>query len=521
MSLFLALTRPVLLAACLYLLPHAILEPTSDNAGVLPTPTSATTNKAVAKKDWRPMLARTIFAWTFTESSMLFVLLICQATSTFSSSQRAANFQFSLYALLAIHVILIPQSIALLVLSPTPANLLRSPRTILSSFIPVLLSLILLSYIPSFTTESHPPFLSRTLSRLIVLGTTILGLLSGFGAVTRAWDYLPSSTKKECNIVPTEEEIRSTETSLQSVQNDLQKKQDELARRAQGSPSPADGSASTTASWMKRMGDTLRGGDDLTLEIKGLQTLYSTLSLTLQSQRAKLASSKRAKTLQGRLASLIGRLFAGYCVFRTFTAGYNTLFFRSSPRSQSQTTYPDIVTSILIWLLVPTSSSPELGEGDEAPLQVPVKAIYGFELTPASISSLTRHISLLLIGLIVLSSIGLVMRGVNRALKVTSKTLGTSLIVLVLSYLMGIYLLSTLVQLRSSFPPPPLTPTPNDTLSTPSSSSSTSEVIVPINLFSLIPPWELFNSLFDLMFLVAAVGTAGVRWSVDRLGMVE
>ncbi|KAJ3559047.1 hypothetical protein NP233_g11360 [Leucocoprinus birnbaumii] len=493
MSFILVLARPVLLAACLYLLPHAILEQNVDSTnGVLPTPTSATMNKGVVRRDWRPMLSRTIFAWTFTESSMLFILLICQATSTFNALQRAANFQFSLYALLLIHVILIPQSIALLVLSPTPANLLRSPRSILSSFIPVILSLILLSYIPSFTTETYPTFLSRTLSRLIVLGTTILGLLSGFGAVTRAWEFLPSSTKKEYDVVPTEDEIRSTETSLQSVQTDLQRKQLELSRRAESSSSPTSATGGTATSWMKRMGDTLRGGDDLTLEIKGLQTLHSTLSLTLQSQRAKLASSKHAKTLQGRFTALLGRLFACYCVFRTFTAAYNTIFFRSSPRSQSQTTYPDIVTSVLVWLLVPPSTSPVDKNG--ANEQTPVRAIYGFELTPESISSLTRHISLLLVGMIVLSSIGLVMRGVNR----------------------GIYLLSTLVQLRSSFPPPfsSIPDISDDDIATASTD-------VPINLFSLIPPWELFNSLFDLMFLVAAVVTAGVRWSVDRLGMVE
>jgi len=39
---------------------------------------------------------------------------------------------------------------------------------------------------------------------------------------------------------------------------------------------------------------------------------------------------------------------------------------------------------------------------------------------------------------------------------------------------------------------------------------------VVMNLFELIPPWELFRSLFDLTFLGAAVVTAGVKWSLDR-----
>ena len=244
--------RPLLFAACLRVLPTAIFSSSSD--ATLPTNTAP-------KNGGRQMLARMVFSWTFTEASLLFVLLLCQATDTLSAPQRAAHFQFSLYALLAIHTILIPQSIALLVLSSAPAVLRSVPRAIFASCIPVLLSLILLSYIPPFTVESDPPFLSRTLSRLVVLGTTILGLLSGFGAVTRAWDFLPSSstTSKNHDAVPTEEDIRSTEAGLQSVLKDLQTREDELASR------PLDDTAGISnhaAVWVKRVGDTLRGGDD-------------------------------------------------------------------------------------------------------------------------------------------------------------------------------------------------------------------------------------------------------------------
>lgn len=256
--MFLILARPLLFTACLKFLPNAILDAT-DDANALPTPTL--TSKP--KKDWRGILARTIFAWTFTESSMLFLLLILQATNTSSSHSRTSHFQFSLYGLLAIHIILIPQSIALLVFAPpSPTALIRSPRTILFSFIPVILSLILLSYIPFYTDSTSPQnLLTRTLSRLILLGTIILGLLSGFGAVTRAWHFLPSSKDKEYDVVPTEQEIQSTENSLQSVQSDLQKKRDELLRRTDSSPPQSPGSG-IAMSWMKKVGDTLRGGDD-------------------------------------------------------------------------------------------------------------------------------------------------------------------------------------------------------------------------------------------------------------------
>lgn len=249
--MFLFLARPVLILVCLKFLPNAIID-VADDVHSLPTPTLATPGK---KKDWRLTLARTIFAWTLTECTLLFVLLVLQATDTFSASTRAAHFQLSLYALLAIHIVLIPQSIALLVFSPASS---LSVRTLLLSFIPVIISLALLSYIP-ISTQANATLLTSSLSRLVVLGTTILGLLSGFGAMTRAWAFLPSSNKNY-DIVPTEEEIRTTETSLQSVQADIAKKQDELARKTKDSPSTS-GSAAALG-WVKRVGDTLRGGDD-------------------------------------------------------------------------------------------------------------------------------------------------------------------------------------------------------------------------------------------------------------------
>jgi hypothetical protein len=75
----------------------------------------------------------------------------------------------------------------------------------------------------------------------------------------------------------------------------------------------------------------------------------------------------------------------------------------------------------------------------------------------------------------------------------------------------GIYLLSTIVQLRTSFPPP-----------SPNVSDSKVEAEAPTtNLFSTVPAFEVFGSLFDWSFLLAAGGTAFVRWSRERVNGVE
>jgi len=101
-------------------------------------------------------------------------------------------------------------------------------------------------------------------------------------------------------------------------------------------------------------------------------------------------------------------------------------------------------------------------------------------------------------------------------LRIKSRNLAAFLMLLVLAqnmvrhstiprlpiHLQGIYLLSTLVQMWSSFPPP-----------LPSGDDGNAEK----NLFSTIPAYEVFGSLFDWSFLIAAGLSAVVRWGASRV----
>lgn len=77
--------------------------------------------------------------------------------------------------------------------------------------------------------------------------------------------------------------------------------------------------------------------------------------------------------------------------------------------------------------------------------------------------------------------------------------MGNSLI----SPFQGIYLLSTIVQMRSSFPPPP--------------PPGAGDGVADTNLFSTIPAYEVFGSLFDWTFLIAAALSVFVRWGAERV----
>ena len=73
----------------------------------------------------------------------------------------------------------------------------------------------------------------------------------------------------------------------------------------------------------------------------------------------------------------------------------------------------------------------------------------------------------------------------------------------------GIYLLSTLVQLRTSFPPPIERPDVQDDVG--------AEVV---NLFSTLPEYQVVGSVFDSSFLFTAGASVVVRWFNQRINSV-
>jgi len=62
---------------------------------------------------------------------------------------------------------------------------------------PVSIFLFILSYVPLPSSISEKSGVSAVVSRLVVIGTVILGLLSGFGSISNAWDYLPILSRNQ------------------------------------------------------------------------------------------------------------------------------------------------------------------------------------------------------------------------------------------------------------------------------------------------------------------------------------
>ncbi|KNZ76649.1 Golgi pH regulator, partial [Termitomyces sp. J132] len=417
-------------------------------------------------KSFHSTVARSVFSIMFAESSMMFFVLMLQGLNIFLPSTRQLSWRFSLIFIISIILVVVPLAVSFLIAvgsksaSAKRSSFLLGPR-ILFSLIPVGLYLFVLSKIPLPSALATSDSFTSSLARLIVVGTVILGLLSGFGAVNHSWTYLPRFKQGE----PTDKDIAVAEHTLHSVRNDLHDRRALAQQRANASDA--------NSSWISRMINFR--GDDLTQELRGLEALEYHMSTNVESLRVRKQAAIYSRTLRGRIINFGGLFFAIYCIVRILSCLIHVIdpLPRESSRSQTDL-IADMLVNVLTFVTHPDS---------------------------AAITSLARQLSLALVGLIILTSVRRVLRGATRALRVTSRNLGASLMMLLLAQLMGIYLLSTIVQLRNSFPP-----------------ASDAEV----NLFSTIPQFEVFGAVFDWSVLIAAGASAFVRWGSEKVsGLTE
>lgn len=141
----------------------------------------------------------------------------------------------------------------------------------------------------------------------------------------------------------------------------------------------------------------------------------------------------------------------------------------------------------------------------------------------------SRAISLILTGILILSSLNQILRNVSRILRLTSKSIGAGFLLLSLAQLMSTYVISLLIQLRSSLPPSLPDDVYNDTettLKNATSSISTGLTTIPEttgdpSLLATLPDFRVFGRLFDVVFLIAALGSGLWRWLSMKMSVVD
>ncbi|CAE6389794.1 unnamed protein product [Rhizoctonia solani] len=167
-------------------------------------------------------VARSAFALCFSESCSLFLLVMCQAYDIMSPTSRYVNWRISLMTLVVLILLVIPVLQCLFVAyrpGKFDIGVSLSRRLALPLFFFSAYALLLLR-IPLVGNNKDMDTLTAALMRLSVLGTVVLGTLSGFGAITTAWMFAGALGKKRWEGI-TKQDIASAEHSLTRVRNDL------------------------------------------------------------------------------------------------------------------------------------------------------------------------------------------------------------------------------------------------------------------------------------------------------------
>ncbi|KZS97048.1 hypothetical protein SISNIDRAFT_547125 [Sistotremastrum niveocremeum HHB9708] len=453
-----------------------------------PTTTPTFSSSSANSGSSHVRVARTVFPLCFSECCILFSLVIFQNIDFFDSRTRYLNWRLSITLLLLLILVVSPLAL-LLVIDWSPPLLSKTLHNkFLIALIPYTIYLILLTHIPLPYGTSEYGILALWLTRLLVIGTSILGILTGLGTISSTYDSLSLllSFSAGGSRRVTDQDILQAETTLQRIQSDKEERRREMERMSASTPS-----SSTWTSFFKSQPTS-----SIAHELAGLTSLESQI-------QSDLTSLRRRQSFQSRswVEKIIGHTLAAYCVLRVASSLRNLLFLRqvvpipTSEQTSITTSSPDIVARLI-------SSLPLFG------------------ITAIDAPALSHQLSLLFIGIIVLSNVRRVLVGCTKILRLTSdssvrggglENRRTALMGLLLAQLMGVYLLATLIQLRTSFPPSDL----SRTSSTYSSSSIEDEI--PTNLFETLPSFELFGHLFDIFFLITCLLGYCWRWIARNL----
>ncbi|XP_054168886.1 Golgi pH regulator-like [Oppia nitens] len=365
------------------------------------------------------LLVQIQFCVTFSLSCSMFELIIFEIVGILDTSSRYLHWKIGIYAMLFMLIVVLPFNIGYSFISNLPFIKTHLKRP--------LAAIVWLVFMYLFWKVGDPfPILSpkhgilsieQGISRVGVIGVTLMALLSGFGAVMYPY------TSMACFMqVVTASDVSSSERKLLQTLDiiAMKKKRIKMIEKENQSKSLASPSSSSSI-WSLLKSVSIQGHDvsQLKQECKTLEELSRQMFLELIELKSMEERIVWSKTLKGKYFNFVGYFFSLYCIWKLFICTVNIVFDR-------------------------------VGKVDPVTrgLQIVVNYI-GLEV---DVPFWSQHISFILVGIIVITSIRGLLITLTKFFYAISSSKSSNIIVLALAQIMGMYFVSSVVLIRMNMP---------------------------------------------------------------------
>ncbi|XP_054282544.1 Golgi pH regulator [Macrosteles quadrilineatus] len=412
-------------------------------------------------------LVQLIFSVTLSLSCTLFELIIFEIVGYLDSSSRYFHWNLALYLILFMVIVILPFYIGYFIMSNVSfvrQKLIR-PLTILIWCVYIYIFWKLGDPFPILSPKHGILSIEQGISRIGVIGVTVMALLSGFGAVNYPYSSMAYFMRP---VSPAD--IQSTEKRLLQTMDMIlvKRKRIALAKRGvsdTGQTKPSHGfwgmlktvagSATTENVWQLKQ------------EVLALEELSRQLFLEVHDMQNMRERLDWAKTWRGKYFNCLGYFFSLYCMWKILISTINIVFDRVGKKD-------------------PVTRGMEI-----AVHWIGINIDVGFW---------SQHISFFLVGCIVVTSIRGLLLTLAKFFYAISSSKSSNIIVLILAQIMGMHFVSSVLLMRMNMPPE-------------------YRIIITQVLGDL--QFNFYHRWFDVIFLVSALSSIGFLYLAHKRGPVD
>ncbi|CAD5230634.1 unnamed protein product [Bursaphelenchus okinawaensis] len=364
-----------------------------------------------------------IFSVMFALSCTMFELIIFEIVDVMQPQHRFLTWKIGLHTILSILIFFLPFLISYSLVKSIriiPVNWIF-PMTVISWLVFIYFFWKIGDNFP-ILSQKHGIFtIEQAISRIGIIGVTVMALLSGFGAVNAPYTCMAYFAR---HVTP--DDILILEKKLkQTLDMIVVKKRKMLMKEIEIKNSAFSNGGYLGGGLFNRVLGTFtnRGSNEqigiMESEIAPLEEFSRHLFLELVELDNMKIRNEYGKTLQGRYFNLMGYFFSLYCVWKIFISTVNIVFDR-------------------------------VGKVDPVTRGIEIAVEHmGFSM---DVRFWSQQISFLLIGIIAVTSIRGLLITIAKFFNAISSRKSSNLIVLALAHVMGMYFVSSVLLIRMNMP---------------------------------------------------------------------